>query len=188
MAEPTEDVTRLLVDWSDGDREALEELMPMVELELRRIASSFMRRERPGHTLQTSALINEAYLKLIDQNRTHWQNRSHFFAMCAKLMRRVLCDHARRRNAKKRGEGNLVTLPEVLPDGTRRGIDLLDLDNALQRLEARDERLAQVVEMRYYADLTIDELAEVTGRSTASCKRDLAKAKEMLRGYLAEDG
>ena len=182
----TKEVTALLLEWGEGDRAALDELIPIVQVELRRIARSFMRRERPGHTLQTSALINEAYVKLVDQNRVHWQNRTQFFAICAKLMRRVLLDHARRRNAKKRGEGKQVTLPDVLPGGQQPTIDLMDLENGLQALEDSEPRQAQLVELRYYGDLTIPEVAEVTGKSPSTVKRDLTHAKEFLQRYLEE--
>jgi len=157
-------ITELLIDWNNGSAEALQKLMPMVETELRRIAANHMRRERPGHTLQTSALVNEAYLKLIDQRQVRWENRSHFFALASQLMRRILLDHARAQGrAKRGGDAVHVGLDEVTVISPQKSETLIALDEALTRLAEFDPRKSKIVEMRFFGGLTVDEVAEVLG-------------------------
>ena len=152
-----EEITQLLIDWSNGSPEALERLMPMVESELRRIAANYMRRERPGHTLQTSALVNEAYLKLVDQREVRWQNRSHFFALASQLMRRILLDHARSQHrAKRGGEAVHVDLEDVAVMSPQKSEELIALDEALVRFAEFDERKSKIVEMRFFGGLTVN--------------------------------
>jgi RNA polymerase sigma factor (TIGR02999 family) len=177
------EVTQMLVAWSNGDREALDRLMPVVYRELRRQAARHMRRERSGHTLQATDLIHEAYLRLVDQNNVRWQNRTHFFAMAAQLMRRILVDHARRRHRAKRG-GSAIALP--LEEGLVVAVekpeaDLLALDEALTRLAALDARQSQIVELRCFSGLSIEETAAVLGVSLTTVKDDLNMAKAWLR-------
>jgi len=159
-----EQITQLLIDWNNGSPEAIEKLMPMVEAELRRIAANYMRRERPDHTLQTTALVNEAYLKLVNQREARWQNRAQFFALASQLMRRILLDHARSQRRVKRG-GNAVplNLDDVAVMAPERSAALVDLDDALTRLTEFDPRKARIVEMRFFGGLTVDEVAEVLG-------------------------
>jgi RNA polymerase sigma factor (TIGR02999 family) len=179
--ESPEEVTQMLLDWSNGDKEALDKLVPLVYDELRRLAHRFMSREREGHTLQTTALVNEAYLKLIDQRNVSWQNRAHFFAVSAKLMRRILVDYARsRRYAKREGETRKVTLEEAAIVSKERGADLIAVDDALISLEAVDLRKCQVVELRFFGGLTIDETAEVMQTSHATIERDWTTARAWL--------
>ncbi|HEX3227768.1 MAG TPA: sigma-70 family RNA polymerase sigma factor [Pyrinomonadaceae bacterium] len=157
-------ITELLIDWNNGSPEAMEKLMPMVESELRRIAANYMRRERPGHTLQTSALVNEAYLKLVDQRQVRWQNRSHFFALASQLMRRILLDHARsQRRAKRGGDAIPLNLDDVAVLAPEKSAELVALDDALTRLAEFDPRKAKIVEMRFFGGLTVDEVAEALG-------------------------
>jgi RNA polymerase sigma-70 factor (ECF subfamily) len=154
-------VTQLLVDWSNGREAALNELIPFVDRELHRLAHHYMRQERPGHTLQTTALVNEAYLKLVDQRHVQWRNRAHFFALSAQLMRRILGDHARKRNyAKRGGGGNKITFEEVMAVSRERGRDLIALDDALDRLSSIDARKSKVVELRFFGGLSVEETAE----------------------------
>ena len=181
MKEPREDLTQLLVAFGDGDGTAAEELLPAIEASLRQIARRQLRGEPAGHTLQTTALINEAYLKLIDQKSTQWKNRSHFYAICARLMRRVLLDHARKKRATKRwADVQRVTLDDPAALVSRESVDLIDLNDALQKLEAIDQRQAALIELRFFGGLSIDETAEAAGVSPATAKRDLAKAKAWL--------
>ena len=176
-----EDITRLLVAWSDGDRSALEELTPLVHAELRRLAHHYMRGERPGHTLQTSALVNEAYIRLIDWKNVRWQNRAHFFGVSAQLMRRILVDFARERQVQKRGGGALrVSLGDAADLTVERGADLLALDEALAALAEVDDRKASVVEMRFFGGLSVEEAAEVLGVSKETVMRDWRLAKAWL--------
>jgi RNA polymerase sigma-70 factor (ECF subfamily) len=173
-------VTELLVEWSRGDEDALRELMPLVHAELRRIAAGYLRRERPNHTLEPTALVHEAYLRLVDQRRTSWRNRAHFFAVAAGLMRRILVDHARRRSYLKRGGGaRAVTLPEIAasPNG---GPDILALDEALADLEALDGRRRQIVELRFFGGLTQEEIAEALGVSVSTVERQWRLARAWL--------
>jgi RNA polymerase sigma factor (TIGR02999 family) len=184
MTEPSpHDITQMLIDWGNGDREALDRLIPVVYTELRRQAARHLRRERPGHTLQTTDLIHEAYLRLVDQRNVRWQNRAHFFAIAAQIMRRILVDHARRRHRAKRG-GSGIALP--LDEGLvaapeKSNVDLLALDEALERLEAIDFRQSQIVELRFFSGLSIEETAEVLGVSLTTVKDELQMAKAWLR-------
>jgi RNA polymerase sigma-70 factor (ECF subfamily) len=173
------EVTRLLVEWGNGDGEALERLMPLVYDELRRLARNYMRRERPGHTIQPTALVNEAYLRLVEQTNIRWQNRAHFFGVAAGVMRRVLCDHARARLADKRGGGApRVSLVEAAAVSDGQTADILALDEALRELAEVDPRKARVVELRYFGGLSVEETAEVlkVSRSTVLHDWNLAKA------------
>lgn len=182
MSEHTPEVTQLLIDWSDGNHEALDELMPVVYGELRRLARSYMRRERPEHTLQTTALVNEAYLKLIDQKRVRWQNRAHFFGIAAQIMRRILVDHARKVRADKRGGGEAkVPYEEGIGMAETPSVDLVALEDALGRLEKLDERQARIVELKYFMGMKIEEIAEVVGISPATVKREWSTAKMWLQ-------
>ena len=182
MATPsTDNVTRLLLDWSNGDKSALEKLIPLVYDELRRMARQYMRRERPGHTLESTALVNEAYIKLIDCSRVGWQNRAHFFAVAAQLMRRILIDHARSRNYAKRGGGvRKVSLDEAAILSEERAADLIAIDNALTNLAAMDPRKSQIVELRFFGGLNLEETAEVMGISSPTVQREWRKAKAWL--------
>ena len=187
MTEPSPpDITQVLIDWSNGDREALDRLMPVVYAELRRQAARHLRRERGGHTLQTTDLIHEAYLRLVDQKNVRWQNRAHFFAVAAQSMRRILVDHARRRHrAKRGGPGIALPLEEGLVIAAEKsGADLLALDEALTRLAAIDLRQTQIVELRFFSGLSIEETAEVLGVSLTTVKSDLNIAKAWLRREL----
>lgn len=176
-----DEVTRLLNAWRDGKGDALQELLPLVYQELRRLAHHHMRGERPEHTLQTTAVIHEAYLKLIDQRAVDWQSRAHFFAVASQLMRRILVDHARGRAAEKRGGGALhVALDTVAVVSSEPDTDLVALDDALERLAALDPQQARIVELRFFGGLTIDEAAAVTGISPATVKREWATAKAWL--------
>lgn len=178
-AEKTQ-VTELLVAWNNGEEYALERLLPIVEIELRRIAHNFMRRERGNHTLQTSALVNEAFVKLVDQRDVRWQNRSHFFALSAQIMRRILLNHARDRVAGKRGGGNAqhVGLDNALILTKEKSAELIALDEALERLAKFDKTKSRIVELRYFGGMTIEETAEVLGIApvTVSVNWRLAKA------------
>jgi len=183
------DVTALLKRWSAGDAAAFERLVPLVHAELRRLAHREMGRERAGHTLQTTALVNEAYLRLVDSSRVRWQDRAHFFAMSAQLMRRILVDHARARRARKRGGGaRQVELDEALVVSPERGSDLVALDDALQALAFVDARKAQVVELRYFGGLSANESAEALGVSPETVLRDWRLAKAWLLRELSGGG
>ena len=176
-----QEMTELLAAWSDGDREALDRLLPLVEGELHRLAHHDMSREREGHTLQTSALVNEAYLKLCDQTRVRWQNRAHFFAIAAQTMRRILIDHARSRRYEKRGGGaRALPLDEAAHISDERADELVALDDALAALDKLDPRKARVVELRYFGGLSVAEAAEALGISTATVMRDWDMAKAWL--------
>jgi len=175
------DITELLINWCDGDQAALEKLIPLVEKELHRIAHNHMKRENPGHTLQTTALVNEAYLRLVDQKRVRWQNRSHFFAVAAKMMRRVLLNYARDRDRDKRGGGAIqVSLTENDAILDERTVELIALDEALKKLELVDERKCRVVELRYFGGLSVEETAEALGVSAITVIRDWNMAKAWL--------
>jgi RNA polymerase sigma factor (TIGR02999 family) len=175
------DITELLINWCDGERAALDKLMPLVERELHRIAHNYMKREGPGHTLQTTALVNETYLRLIDQKRVRWQNRSHFFAIAAKIMRRILLNYARDRNRDKRGGGAIhVSISDADAVVEGRTVDLIALDEALNKLELIDERKCRVVELRYFAGLSVEETAEALNTSTITVIRDWNMAKAWL--------
>jgi RNA polymerase sigma-70 factor, ECF subfamily len=176
------DITGMLIDWGNGDKNAVDILMPLLESELRRLARSHIRRFRPDSVLQTTALINDAYLRLIDQNRVKWQNRAHFFCIAAKMMRRVLLNHVRDQNRLKRGGGAIhVSLEGVAVISRERSADLLLLDEALRGLQRLDERKASVVELRCYGGLSNDEIAEALGTSRATVIRDWKFAKAWLR-------
>jgi len=182
-----EDVTQLLLAWRDGDEGALPRLMPVVYDELRRLAASYMRRERPDHTLQATALLNEAYLRLIDQTRVAWQGRAHFFGIAARMMRRILMDHARQHRAVKRGSGGRkLPLEDALEEPVRQNVDLLALDEALTRLEDLDPRQGRVVELRFFAGLEVNEVAEVLAISPATVKRDWAVARAWLHREISQ--
>lgn len=178
-------ITQLLVASSEGDGAAFDRLMPIVYDELRRLARGRMRGERAGHTLNTTALVHEAYLKLVDLNRIQYQNRSHFFAIAAQAMRRILVNHAHRRNAQKRGGGQAdLPLDDVVVISDQQVAQLLDIDDALQQLEALNERQSRVVECRFFAGLTIEETARALAISPATVKRDWAAARAWLNRTL----
>jgi RNA polymerase sigma factor (TIGR02999 family) len=182
-------VTQLLADWSKGDQEALDGLMPLVYDELRRLAASYMRRERPDHTLQSTALVHEAYLRLVDQRSVKWQNRTHFFGVAAQLIRRLLVDHARTHQAAKRGAAYKLSLDEAIDVPEQRDVSLLALDDALNTLAAMDPQQSRIVELRFFGGLSIEETAEVVGISPATVKRDWTLAKAWLyREMLKSDG
>lgn len=182
------DVTRLLTDWSRGDRRALDALVPVVHGELRRIARRHLHRESDDHTLQPTALVNELYLRLVEQNRASWSDRAHFFAVASQIMRRILVDHARMQGAIKRGGSvsnvSLTTSIDVVADAAP-VLDVLAIDRALTRLAALDPEQARVVELRIFAGLSVTETAEVLGRSERTIKRELRLAKAWLRLQLA---
>lgn len=175
------DVTRLLINWTNGDKGALEELMPLVYGELRRLAGRYLRRERADHTLQSTALVNEAFLRLVDQKNVQWQNRAHFFGVAAQMIRRILVDHARAHQAGKRGGGApKLSLDEALGVPERKDLDLLALDEALTGLAKMDEQQSRIVELRFFGGLSIEDTAEVLGISPATVKRDWTMAKAWL--------
>ena len=175
------EITRLLIDWGQGDERALEKLMPVVYSELRRMAGNFMRRQSPDHTLQATALVNEAYMRLIDSSRVNWQNRTHFFAICAQLMRRILVDFARKKNSLKRGGDRVqVTLSERVEKQVEKEEDLVALDEALTRLADFSPRQARIVELRYFAGLTDEQIADALTISSRTVRRDWAVARAWL--------
>ena len=178
---PSQRVTQLLVAWSQGEQAALEKLIPLVYAELRRIAHRYMHREHPGHTLQTTALVNEAYLRLIDASQVRWQDRAHFFAVSAQLMRRILVDFARSRRYLKRGGGaRNISFDEALFVSPERGQDLVALDDAMNVLATSDPRKARVVELRFFVGLSVEETAEVLKVSPDTILRDWRLAKAWL--------
>jgi len=188
MPDSPHQVTELLLDWSNGNQRALDELMPLVDRELQRLAHHYMRREKPGHTLQTTALVNEVYLKLVDQKRVHWKNRAHFFALSSQLMRRILVDHARKRKyAKRGGDARRISFDEALPVSRERGADLVALDDALDRLSAIDARKSKVVEMRFFGGLSVEETAEALKVSPLTVKRDWKMARAWLYNTISND-
>ena len=180
MTSPAGDVSVLLQAWGAGETAALDELIPIVNNELRRLASRYMKGERPGHSLQTSALVNEAYLRLVDIRRVQWQNRAHFFAVSAQLMRRILVDYARRHNLKRGGDLLQVSLRDDALVDPGRDLDLVMLDAALTDLAASDPRKAQIVELRFFGGLSVEESAEVLGISPITVKRDWRAGKIWL--------
>ena len=187
MPSPKE-VTQLLLAWSQGDRSALEELMPLVYDELHRMARRYMVREQAAHTLQTTALVNEAYLRMVDLRKVQWQNRAHFFAVSAQLMRRILVDFARSRNYQKRGGGRRrVTLDEGLEVSPEQDADLVLLDDALNALAAIDDRKRRVVELRFFGGLTVEETAHVLEVSPDTVMRDWKMAKVWLLREMTGD-
>ena len=175
------EITELLRNWRCGDRAAMDKLLPIVYDELRRLAAGFFRRERPNHTLQATALVHEAYLRLVDQSRVGWENRAHFFGSAAHLMRQILVDHARSHNAAKRGGGEIkVSLAEDMALAGPRELDLIALDAALDELAALDEQQSRIVEMRFFGGLSIEETAQVLGVAPSTVKRDWNTAKAWL--------
>ncbi len=185
----SEEITQLLGDWRGGNEGALEKLIPLVQPELHRLAHYYMRRERAGHTLQTTALLNEAYLQLTDKTQPQWQNRTHFMAVAAQLMRRIMVDHARARHALKRGAGAIrVTLDETALVTEERAEELLALDEALEKLAEFDRRRCEIVEMRYFGGLTIEEIAEVLKVHPNTVMRDWKAAKAWLYAELTTEG
>ena len=182
-------VTQLLADWSSGDATALEKLIPLVEPELHRLAHQYMKREGRDSTLQTTALVNEAYLRFVDKTHPHWQNRPHFFAVAARLMRRIMVDHARERHALKRGGAALkMTLDEAALVTGSRAAELLALDEAMQNLAALDPRMCQIVEMRYFGGLTTEDIAVVLKIHPNTVMRDWSAAKAWLYAALRDQG
>jgi RNA polymerase sigma-70 factor (ECF subfamily) len=180
-----EEVSGLLRAWSDGDRDALDRLTPIVYAELHRLARHYMQRERPGHSLQATALVNEAYMRLVDYKGMQWQNRAHFFAVSAQLMRRILVEHARRHNLKRGGNIPHVSLEDVAIVAGDRDTDLVLLDEAMNTLAKFDARKAQVVEMRFFGGLSVEETAEVLNVSSITVMRDWSTAKAWLYRELA---
>jgi RNA polymerase sigma-70 factor (ECF subfamily) len=181
-------ITQLLVAWGEGDKSALEELTPLVYDELHRLAHRYMRGERAGHTLQTTALVNEAYTRLIDWKNVRWQNRAHFFGVSAQLMRRILVDFARSRGYEKRGGGiRAVTLNEAIDVTNEKGIDLVALDEALSALAELDPRQSKVIELRFFGGLTNEEAAEVLSVSVATVRRDWSLARAWLHRELKRE-
>jgi RNA polymerase sigma factor (TIGR02999 family) len=179
-------VTRLLVDWSNGDVQARDKLMSVVYDELRRMARRYMRSEAPGHTLQPTALVHDAYLRLVDQNLVQWQNRAHFFGVAAQIIRHILVDHARTRQTLKRGGASFkVTLTEDIIAAEQVDVDLVGLDDALVRLAALDSRQGRIVELRFFGGLSIEETAEVLKISPATVKREWVMARAWLNRELA---
>jgi RNA polymerase sigma factor (TIGR02999 family) len=187
--EGSENVTRLLAQWGGGDRESLDRLLPVVYDELRRLARSYLRRERQDHTLQPTALVNEAFFRLVDQENVSWQNRSHFFGIAAQAMRRILVDYARQHQASKRGAGaERVALDDALASIGPPDVDIMALDQALDRLARFDERQSKVVELRVFGGLSIDETAALLQVSPATVKRDYEFAKAWLRRRMTGNG
>jgi RNA polymerase sigma factor (TIGR02999 family) len=180
------DVTGLLLAWSRGEQKALEELIPLVYDELRRLAARYLHRERAGHTLQPTALVNEAYLKLVNQKRVAWKNRGQFFAVASQMMRRLLVDHARRHHADKRGGGaTRVPLEAAEASAPAREVDVIVLDRALKKLAALDATQAKVVELRYFGGLTVEETADVLGTSPSTIARSFRVARAWLQRELS---
>jgi RNA polymerase sigma factor (TIGR02999 family) len=175
-------VTELLLRWRGGDRQALDALMPLVYAELRRLAQHYIRQERPDHTLQSTALVHEAYVRLVGQNLPEWRSRAHFFGVAAQLMRQILVDHARHRQAEKRGGAApcKLTLDEGLLQTPDRDLDVILLDDALRDLAALDPQQSRIVELRFFAGLTIDDTSEVMGISPATVSRDWTSARAWL--------
>jgi len=185
MEAAPEGITRLLISWRNGDKAALDQLMPLVHEELRRLARGFMGKERPDHTLQTSALINEAYLRLVDNDQTNWQNRAHFFAVAAQIMRHILIDHARSYRYEKRGAGGQrVGLDEAMIFSEERAGELVALDEALTSLATVDARKSRIIELRFFGGLNIDETAEVMELSPTTVQREWRAAKAWLRRFI----
>jgi RNA polymerase sigma factor (TIGR02999 family) len=175
-------ITELLFQWSDGDETALDQLMPLVERELRRLARNFMHKENPGHILQATALVNETYLKLVDQKRTQWQNRSHFFAIAAQIMRRILLDHAKKRNrAKRGGQMQQVSLSDRLGFTNEKSEQLIALDEALVRLSVVDPLMSRITELRYFGGLGVEETAHALGIAPITVMRNWKMARAWLR-------
>ena len=183
----THEVTELLTAWSGGDKAALDKLMPLIHQELRRLAHHYMSRERPGHTMQTTALVNEAYLRLVNREGVHWQNRAHFFAIASQLMRHILVDHARSHAYAKRGGGaQTISLDEAMVVSQERAAEVVALDDVLKQLADIDPQQSRIVELRFFGGLTIEETAVVLGLSPATIKREWQTAKAWLYHELAK--
>jgi RNA polymerase sigma-70 factor, ECF subfamily len=183
----THELTQLLIDWSNGDRAALDKLMPLIDEELRRLAHRYMTRERAGHTLQTTALVNEAFLRLVNRKNLHWQNRAHFFGIAAQLMRTILVDHARSHASAKRGGGaHKLELDEAMVVSQQKASEVIALDDALKQLALLDPQQSRIVELRFFGGLTVEEAAEVLQVSPATIKREWSTAKAWLYHELAK--
>ena len=183
----THEVTQLLLEWSNGDKAALDKLIPLIHEELRRLAHHYMSRERPGHTLQTTALVDEAYVRLVNRKDVHWQNRAHFFAISAQLMRTILVDHARSHAYAKRGGGaRKISLDETMIISQQRAAEVVALDDVLKELANFDPQQSRIVELRFFGGLTIEETAEVLSLSPATIKREWSTAKAWLYHELAK--
>jgi RNA polymerase sigma factor (TIGR02999 family) len=188
LSSKTHQVTELLAAWSHGDKEALDKLMPLVYDELRRLARQHMRRERAGHTLQTTALVNEAYMRLVDQRRAQWQNRAQFFGVAARLMRRILVDHARSRGRLKReGDAHKISLDEAATISQEQSSDLLALHEALKKLETMNERMGRIVELRFFGGLSIAETAKVLKVSPGTVMKDWTFAKAFMHEAISNE-
>jgi RNA polymerase sigma-70 factor (ECF subfamily) len=181
--QPPDGITQLLVRWNGGDKTALDQLMPLVQSELRRLAGAYLRRERPGHTLQPTALVNEAYLRLVDQKKANWQNRAQFYGIAAQLMRRILVDHARQHNAAKRGgsDQQRLSITSAHDVSDKPNLDLLALHEALEELAAIDPQQGRIVELKFFGGLSIEETAEVMHLGHATIERDWKMARAWLR-------
>src|SRR6266705_6331749 len=182
----THDVTRLLAEWAKGNQQALDDLTPLVYKELRQLAAGYLRKERQGHTLQPTALVHEAYLRLVNQKNPSWQNRSHFFGVAARLMRQILVDHARRKHADKRA-GLTVSLDEAVSFRRERGPELVALDLGLQALEKLDGRKCKAVELRYFGGLSMEEIAQALEVSPVTVRRDLRMAEAWLHNQMRNE-
>lgn len=183
----THDLTQLLIEWSNGDQTALDKLVPVVEQELRHLAHHYMRRERAGHTLQTTALVNEAFVRMVNRKGVHWQNRAHFFGIAAQLMRTILVDHARSHASAKRGGGaDKLELNEAVVISQDKASEVIALDEALKQLELIDPQQSRIVELRFFGGLTVEEAAEVLHVSPATIKREWSTAKAWLFRELAK--
>jgi RNA polymerase sigma factor (TIGR02999 family) len=181
MTPSTKSITELLIEWRDGNETAINDLMPLVYGEMRRLARLYMRRERPGHTLQTGALVNEAYLRLVDHKGMKWQNRAHFYAVASQAMRRILVDYARSRHyAKRGGGGQMVELDQAMGVSQKKAAELVALDDALTDLSAIDPRKSRIVEMRYFGGMSVEETAAVLGVSGVTVMREWSTAKAWL--------
>ena len=184
---PTHQVTQLLIAWSNGDQSAFDKLMPLIDEELRRLAHRYMSRERVGHTLQTTALVNEAFLRLVNRKNLQWQNRAHFFGLAAQVMRTILVDHARSHASAKRGGGNRnLELDEALVVSQQKASEVIALDEALKQLALIDPRQSRIVELRFFGGLTVEEAAEVLHVSPVTIKREWSTAKAWLYHELAK--
>lgn len=184
-----DEVSRLLMDWSNGDKSAMDSLLPLVYEELRRQAHYYLGRERPGHTLQTTALVNEAYLRLVDQRKVRWQNRSHFFGIASQLMRRILVDYARSRRYTKRGGGaRQISFDEAMLVSEERAADVVALDDALTALAEIDERKSRIVELRFFGGLSIEETASALSVSPGTVMREWTLAKAWLHRQISKEG
>ena len=181
----TENITQLLIQLTNGNSAVVDALLPLIYDELRSLATNYLRRERPDHTLQPTALVHEAYLRMVDQTQVNWQNRAHFFGVAAQMMRRILVDHARARNAEKRGQDyQKVSLDENLDKAVERDDELIALDDALKMLAEMDEQKSRIVELRFFGGLSVDETAEVLGVSAPTVKRQWRMAKAWLYGQV----